>query len=178
MTILAKTFCFKAGQGGFFMDNNLKVRFDFSAFYGTISFMIRKTPSSHLKNLTVEEFTTPCVHFLNPESTVQQAEKIMNENSIRHLPVLDANKKIVGMVSEKDLYSSYRIQPNGGLSVQKIMKTEPYCTPAQTKIYEVALTMSKNKYGSAIILYDDESLGIFTSTDVLNALIEVVRGDF
>ena len=140
--------------------------------------MTNRIPSDHLKNLTVEEFTTPCIHFLNPESTVQQAEKIMSENNIRHLPVLDANKKIVGIVSEKDLYSSYRLNPNGGLSVQKIMKTDPYCVPAQTKIYEVALTMSENKYGSAIILYEDESLGIFTSTDVLNALIEVVRGDF
>ena len=29
------------------------------------------------------------------------------------------------------------------------MKINPYCVPAQTKIYEVALTMSENKYGSA-----------------------------
>ena len=102
----------------------------------------------------------------------------MSEKRIRHLPVLDSNKKVAGIVSERDVFSSYKLQLNGDTPVKKIMKADPYCVPAQTKIYEVALAMSENKYGSAIILYDDESLGIFTSTDALNALIEVVRGDF
>ena len=139
--------------------------------------MISKAKSSYLKDLKVEEFTTPCIHFLNPENTIQEAAKLMNENNIRHLPVLDSNKKVLGIVSERDLYSSYKINPQGDTPIKKIMKTNPYCTPAHTKIYEVALTMSENKYGSAIILYENESLGIFTSTDALNALIEVVRGD-
>lgn len=134
--------------------------------------------SRNLKNLKVEEFTTPCLHVLSPENTVEQAGKIMSENNIRHLPVLNANKKVLGIVSERDLYSSYRLQSDGNTPIQNIMKKEPYCVPAQTKIYEVALNMSENKYGSAIVIYDDESLGIFTSTDALNALIEVVRGDF
>ena len=140
--------------------------------------MTYDTSLDSIKNLTVEEFTTPCSHILKPESTIQQAEKIMTDNNIRHLPVLDSNKKILGIVSERDLFSSYKLKLNGETPVQKIMKTEPYCVPAQTRIYEVASTMSENKYGSAIILYDDEGLGIFTSTDALNALVEVARGDF
>ncbi len=156
-----------------------KLTVDFSIFYGTIRFMANKTASHSIQNLTVEEFTTPCVHVLQPEDTVRQAEKIMHENGIRHLPVLDSNKKVVGIVSERDIYLSYKLHANAeDVLVQKIMKTNPYCVPAQTKIYEVAMAMSENKYGSALILYEDDSLGIFTSTDVLNALIEVARGDF
>ncbi len=140
--------------------------------------MAKKPEKPHLKNLAVEEFSTPCAHFLNPEQSVRQAEQIMKDNNIRHLPVLNSQKKIVGIVSERDIHYFYRGNSDENTPVGKIMKTEPYYVPAQTKIYEVALTMSENKYGSAIILYDDESLGIFTSTDALNALIEVVRGDF
>lgn len=142
------------------------------------SLMQKKTYPDHLKNLKVEEFTTPCVHVLSPENTVQQAGQIMSKNRIRHLPVLDSNKKLLGIVSERDLYSSYKLNSDGKALVQTIMKKKPYCVPSQTKIYEVALNMSENKYGSAIVLYEDDSLGIFTSTDALNALIEVVRGDF
>lgn len=131
-----------------------------------------------LKDLTVDEFTTPCVYYLQPESTVEQAEKIMKEQSIRHLPVLDSKKQIVGIVSERDIYSSCHKSVNGTTPIKEIMKKEPYCVPAQTKIYEVALNMSENKYGSTIVLHEDNSFGIFTSTDALNALIEVVRGDF
>lgn len=140
--------------------------------------MTSRTSSSSIRDLAVEEFTTPCIHFLQLKNTVKEAEKIMSDNNIRHLPVLGADKKVVGIVSERDIYFSYKLYASKDISVQKIMKTNPYCVPAQTKIYEVALTMSENKYGSAIILYEDNSLGIFTSTDVLNALIEVVRGDF
>ena len=140
--------------------------------------MTSRKSSSSIRNLPVEEFTTPCIHFLQPENTVKEAEKIMSDHNIRHLPVVDSDKNVVGIVSERDIYFSYQLHASKDISIQKIMKANPYCVPAQTKIYEVALTMSENKYGSAIILYEDDSLGIFTSTDVLNALIEVVRGDF
>ena len=139
--------------------------------------MVKKSAHS-LRDLTIEEFTTPCVHVLQPDQTIEEAVNIMRKYNIRHLPVLDSHKKILGIVSERDLYSSYKTPENETIPVQKIMKKKPYCVPSQTKIYEVALTMSENKYGSALVLYEDESLGIFTSTDALNALVEFVRGDF
>lgn len=129
-----------------------------------------------LKNLTVEEFTTPCTYFLKPEDSIETANKIMQEKNIRHLPVLSSKKQVIGIVSERDLLSSYHSHP-ATASVEKIMTENPYSVPAHTKIYEVALYMSENKYGSAIVLYGENNFGIFTSTDALNALIEIVRGD-
>ena len=57
------------------------------------------------------------------------------------------------------------------------MQKEPYLVSADTKLSEVAFYMSKNKYGSALVMNPDGDLGIFTSTDALNALVEVLRGD-
>ena len=131
-----------------------------------------------LKNLTVEEFTSPCDHFVGPEDSIQDVEKLMNQEDIRHFPVLDGKKNVIGVISERDVYYGYRLDPEGKAPVSQVMQSEPYCAPADTKISEVAMAMSANKYGSAIILNEDGSLGIFTSIDALNALIEVVRGDF
>ena len=139
--------------------------------------MEEKDQISRMQNLTVEEFTTPCDIYVHPGDKIQEAEKIMNKEDIRHLPVLDQEKKIVGIISERDVYFSYRTDPGGEGPVEQVMQKDPYCIPSDTKISEVALHMSKNKYGSAVILNSDGSLGIFTSTDALNALIEVVRGD-
>lgn len=130
-----------------------------------------------LKGLTVDEFTTPCSHFLQPSNTIQEAEQLMKQEDIRHLPVLSPDKKVIGILSERDINSSYKLDPSDKLTVESIMRKNPYCVSPDTKICDVALNMSKNKYGSAIILYEDDSLGIFTSTDALNALVEVVRGE-
>ena len=142
--------------------------------------MENKQLSSRLRNLTVEEFSTPCACFISPNSSIEQAERIMKERGIRHLPVLASDKSIVGIVSQRDIGFAYRAEPHpetGGRCVRDIMKTKPYCVSAGTKMYETALNMSENKYGSAIVIYDDDSLGIFTSTDALNALVEALRGD-
>ncbi len=131
-----------------------------------------------LKNLTVEEFTSPCEVFASPDDSLQDIEKIMNQRDIRHLPVLNGEKKVIGVISERDVYYGCRLNPDGNVPVKEVMKTEPYCVPHSARISEVALAMSANKYGSAIVTSEDGSLGIFTSTDALNALVEVVRGDF
>ena len=104
----------------------------------------------------------------------------MKQEDVRHLPVLSSDKKVLGILSERDINSSYKLNPSGDsskLPVEEIMRKSPYCVSPDTKISDVALNMSKNKYGSALIQYEDGSLGIFTSTDALNALVEVVRGE-
>lgn len=83
--------------------------------------MVKKSDIS-LKDLAVEEFTTPCVHILQPEQTIEKAVGIMRAHNIRHLPVLDSQKKILGIVSERDLYSSYKVPENAKIPVRQIMK--------------------------------------------------------
>ena len=37
---------------------------------------------------------------------------MMNDHNIRHLPVLDSKKKVIGIVSERDVYFSYQMHAN------------------------------------------------------------------
>ena len=58
------------------------------------------------------------------------------------------------------------------------MTPAPYTVLPDTPLDEVVYNMSKQKIGSTIVKSDeDEYIGIFTSTDALNALLEVLRGD-
>lgn len=132
---------------------------------------------SRLRNLTVEEFTTPCAVFVYPDTLLQEAQIIMKKERIRHLPVLNKEKKVMGILSERDIRLVEGKAELGKQTAQSIMQPDPYCTSSDTKISDVALCMSENKYGSAIIFDADGNLGIFTSIDALNALIEVVRGE-
>ena len=129
-----------------------------------------------LQNLKVEEFTTPCSKSVPPETSLAELERLMKEENIRHLPVKEKDT-VLGIISERDVYFSYRLGDSENITAQDIMQKNPYQVDSLTKISEVAFHMSKNKFGSALVIGSDGELGIFTSIDALNALIEILRGD-
>lgn len=55
------------------------------------------------KETTVREIMTEKVLYALPDQTTDQAMALMTEKHIRHLPVLDAGKRVIGMVSIGDL---------------------------------------------------------------------------
>jgi acetoin utilization protein AcuB len=129
-------------------------------------------------NVTVEEFTTPEPVTATEEMSIEDLQHLMSEHGIRHLPVVRGDD-VVGVISERDvrlvagLTSAERFQ----VRAADIMATEPLIVRASARLDEVAYAMSEKKVGSAIVLdADGKLLGIFTATDALNALIEIVRG--
>ncbi len=129
-----------------------------------------------IKNLTVEEFTTPCPKVVSPDTELMELERVMKIEKIRHIPVQE-NNELVGIISERDIFFVYRSENKDQLLAKDIMQKDPYSVSSDTKLSEVAFYMSKNKYGSALVTNPDGELGIFTSIDALNALVEVIRGD-
>jgi len=128
-------------------------------------------------NLEVYEFTTPCPTTVEPTTSVLKAKQIMKELNVRHLPVV-VDSEAVGIVSERDLQVVDTFTNSDTLILGKFMSKNPYSVRVKESIAEVALEMSRKKIGSAIVNNSDGSFyGIFTVTDALNALVEIVRGD-
>ena len=55
------------------------------------------------KTTTVEESMTRQVVYCFEDQDIEEAERVMEKNQIRRLPVLDRDKRIVGIVSLGDL---------------------------------------------------------------------------
>jgi CBS domain-containing protein len=55
------------------------------------------------KSTTVEEIMTRQIAFCFEDQDIEEAERVMEKNQIRRLPVLDHDNRIVGMVSLGDL---------------------------------------------------------------------------
>ncbi|HEX7061521.1 MAG TPA: CBS domain-containing protein [Woeseiaceae bacterium] len=125
----------------------------------------------------VEEFTTPDPITATEDMTIDHLRQLMDEHGIRHLPVV-RDGTVVGVISERDvrLVSGLTAAEKLQVRAADIMATPPVTVSASTPLDEVAYTMSENKVGSVIV--NDESgkfLGVFTATDALNALIEIIR---
>ena len=127
------------------------------------------------KRLAVEEYTTPSPIVVETDSSLAQVAELMEEYGIRHVPVIK-NGKPVGVISDRDLKVVANFEDMKRFTAEDIMSTDPYMVSSDTSLEEVVLQMSQNKMGSALVVYpEDLSLGIFTSTDALNALVELLR---
>ena len=125
-------------------------------------------------NLPVDEYTSISPQTINLNAELKDAHLLMKEKGIRHLPVMDG-KEVVGIVSERDILANYGKPWSEFMRVKSIMSTSILFAHANDQLGEVAYRLSCEKKGSAIILDDQEKLyGIFTTTDALNALVELL----
>lgn len=125
-------------------------------------------------NITVEEYTSlnPVTIDLNAE--LSEALELMQKNQIRHLPVTD-DTKIVGIISERDLFANFGKNWSESLKVKSIMSASILTVRVNDNLGDVAYKLSKSKKGSALVIGHDEKLyGMFTTTDALNALVELL----
>lgn len=132
----------------------------------------------HKLKVPVEEYTSPSPISVAPTDPISQVVKLMNRNRCRHILVMD-QEQLAGIISERDIYRScFGVEDIESMLAQDVMIEDVFVVSKQKNIDEVVFTMSDRKIGSAVV-YDksDDSYGIFTSTDALNALVEIIRGD-
>lgn len=55
------------------------------------------------RDVLVKSVMTKKVIYASPENTVDECMALMTQKRIRHLPVIDANEKVVGIISIGDL---------------------------------------------------------------------------
>jgi acetoin utilization protein AcuB len=119
------------------------------------------------------------VFCIDMDTTVGRAIELCSEKRIRHLPVLDDNKVLVGVVTDRDL--RYFISPRlGTLSennsdratltrhVHQVMVRQVTCVGLDTTLPEAAQLMLTNSVGCLPVLDSERHVvGILTKTDLL-----------
>ena len=124
----------------------------------------------------VQDYMTLAPHSIGSEQTIARAALIMNDHRIRHLPVLHGGK-LVGILTDRDikLVEAFRDVDPTQIRVAEAMTEAPYCAEPETPLDEVVERMAANKYGSAVVLRNQQVVGIFTLVDACRALCELLR---
>jgi acetoin utilization protein AcuB len=123
----------------------------------------------------IRDVMTPCPHTIERDLTLRAAHEIMSAHDIRHLPVLHGGQ-LVGVVSQRDLYL---IESLGGVDLDEVcvseaMSTDVFSVRARTSVDRAVTKMALRKLGSAIVLEDKVVVGVFTVTDALQFLAELL----
>ena len=120
-----------------------------------------------------------------PETTLVEARKIIEDKSIDHLLVVNKEKKLVGLVSDRDL-KQYWASPATSLSnhelsyllekvlISMVMVKTVVTVPTSTTIERAALIMQQHRISSLPVMENDELVGIITSTDVMGVLLDAI----
>jgi acetoin utilization protein AcuB len=100
----------------------------------------------------------------------------MTEHGLRHLPVLE-HGKLVGILTQRDLYF---LETVGNLDpeverVEEGMSQEVYCVAPEARIEDVAAEMAAHKYGCAVVVEGHKVVGVFTTIDALEVLVQCLQ---
>lgn len=130
--------------------------------------------------MIVEEIMNDKPYTLAPTNTVQEALKLMRAKKVRHLPVVDDEHHVLGVITERDikevLPSSLQDEPNSPIfnaKVEDIMVKDPLIGHPLDFVEEVALTFYESKIGCLPIVSGGKLVGIVTTTDLLYTYIEL-----
>jgi acetoin utilization protein AcuB len=126
--------------------------------------------------IPVDEYTTPSPVTVDADTPMCDLIELMQDKEIRHIPVVSADAAI-GIISDRDVRMVMNVEGAQALRARDLMHADPFTVESGTSLEDVVFAMSKNKIGSAIVNDNGNIVGIFTSTDALNALVEVLRGD-
>lgn len=130
--------------------------------------------------MIVEEIMNEEPYTLAPTNTVLEALKLMRDKKVRHLPVIDEERHVLGVITERDikevLPSSLQDEPNSPVfqaKVEEIMVKDPLVGHPLDFVEEVALTFYESKVGCLPIVSGEKLVGIVTTTDLLYTYIEL-----
>jgi CBS domain-containing protein len=99
--------------------------------------------------------TSPAVT-IRPDATVAAAARLMNSHHIRRLPVVDADGKLAGIVSRRDLLSVF-LRPDADIAAE-VGETLTEVLPGGTTGIEVAVRNGVVKLTGQTELVSDEDL--------------------
>lgn len=129
------------------------------------------------KQPTVSEYMTLMPASADEDLMLADAEQRMSLDNIRHLVVV-GDGHIVGVLSSRDIGLALSMPGVDAkkLKVKDAMSEQPFVVRPDATLAEVCLTMEAHRWGCAIVVDQDEVIGVFTTTDALRAVRALATG--
>lgn len=136
--------------------------------------------------MKVKDYMTRNVITVKEEDSLLQARNSMKKNQIRHLPVLNDEGKLVGIITFSDIMGytpSQAISMNfwemmdiiSRKKVKDAMTIAPATVIPDMPIEDVATLFREEKVGMLPVIEENQLVGIITDTDILNAFTDLMR---
>ena len=138
------------------------------------------------EELLVKDIMSTDLFTLYESDSVRVLDEMMKWRAVRHIPVVNDNNQVVGLVTHRDLlklsFSSFSdidedVQNaiNEKIPITKIMKSNVATISPNTSMKDAAQTMYKNKFGCLPVIDENDRnrlVGIITEADFVKFFVE------
>lgn len=125
---------------------------------------------------------------IGKSASIFEAQKLMTDHRIRHLPIVDPKGHLLGIVTDRDIrsalpYELFRAKDNvaaqqqvSGLTVADVMTANPLTISPMDTIQDALLRIQKERVGAFPVVDDHNVLkGILSVRDLLRAFVNVLN---
>lgn len=132
--------------------------------------------------VTVGDVMTTDVFTVRPEDLLDLAAGVMTWRHVRHVPVEDAQGRLLGLVSPRALLEARALPPRSGpapsgsppdeaLPVEALMDRDPVTVPPTLPLREAARLLLEVETGCLLVVQGGKLAGIATERDLLRGLL-------
>lgn len=133
-----------------------------------------------MSNGIVQNWMSSPVITVTPDTRLTEARRLMDENKIRALPVIQEGV-LVGIVtrrgllrldlSQLDLQAWQKTTFLSEIRVKEVMSAKPITASPSSRIPKVARVMLENKITAVPVVSDERLVGILTNSDMMRFII-------
>lgn len=128
--------------------------------------------------IPVRQYMTAMPETVDEGLSLSDAKDRMFALGVHHLPVLHEGN-LVGILSQRDIAvaESLATISSTRITVRQVMTAVPFTCGPNAHVEAVAREMAAHHYGSAIVVdvsHPTQVVGVFTTTDALRALAEII----
>ncbi|MDH3327672.1 MAG: CBS domain-containing protein [Desulfobulbaceae bacterium] len=136
--------------------------------------------------IKVSKYMASQVISISPDVGVREAFFIMKENAIRHLPIVDENRKLIGIISDRELRRpnwvdeahdiSHVYYLDNTMHVRDVMIKNVLVLHTYDTLSKAVSLLLDHSIGAAPVLDKTEELvGMLSSIDLLRALADMIK---
>jgi CBS domain-containing protein len=114
-------------------------------------------------NVKVAELMTESVVTAQPHQSIEHVRKMLGNNAISAVPVVDGEQHPVGIVSATDL--ARELKP--GAPISSIMTEKVYSVPQYDDVSTAARVMRNHKIHRVVVTHEQKVVGMLSAFDLL-----------
>jgi acetoin utilization protein AcuB len=122
---------------------------------------------------------------IHPETSMKDALELMEREHVHRLPVVDKKGKLVGIISERELYKEYPSEATTlsvwelnyllkEITIEKLMTRDVTTVTEDTPLEEAARIMVDKDFSGIPVVRDDKVVGMITETDLFKIFLEML----
>ncbi len=136
--------------------------------------------------ISIDEIMTPQPFTLQESDSIYAARQLMKEKHIRHIPVVNTNQQLVGLITQSDMLAASESTLHSSNDAQRIelekqhlvgeaMTTGLATIDEQDNLRAAAMHLLKNKHGCLPVTRDGKLCGIITDSDFVTVAVNLME---